>query len=159
MKEQPLLWKSSIFSSKATPQMLAAPLQSLNIRGVNSVNVGRHRDTLFGSAGLKLKSSAAEDRRESQFWLEFAGIEYDAFRAFVATGATEEAIAAWIGKRAKKRPRAEVIAWNNKQRELRLSELPAKIQEYMENYILKFTPRNRVVYVFFDVYDLEEQRL
>ena len=29
----------------------------------------------------------------------------------------------------------------------------------MENYILKFTPRNRVVYVFFDVYDLEEQRL
>ncbi|MGA7881082.1 MAG: DUF5069 domain-containing protein [Terrimicrobiaceae bacterium] len=94
-----------------------------------------------------------------QFWLEFAGIEYDAFRAFVATGATEEAIAAWIGKRAKKRPRAEVIAWNNKQRELRLSELPAKIQEYMENYILKFTPRNRVVYVFFDVYDLEEQRL
>jgi hypothetical protein len=94
-----------------------------------------------------------------QIWLEFAGIEYDAFRAFVATGATDEAIAAWIAKRAKKRSRAEVIAWNNKQRELRLSELPAELQEYMEDYIPKFTPRNRVVYVFFDVYDLEEQRL
>jgi hypothetical protein len=47
---------------------------------------------------------------------------------------------------------AEVIAWNNKQRELRLSELPPELQEYMEDYIAKFVPRDRVVYRFFDVY-------
>jgi Domain of unknown function (DUF5069) len=94
-----------------------------------------------------------------QMWLKFAEIDFNDFRAFVATGANDEAIAAWIGKHAKKRPRSEIIAWNNKQRELRLSELPLEIQEYMEEYIPQFIPRNRVVYVFFDVYDIEEERV
>jgi hypothetical protein len=94
-----------------------------------------------------------------QRWLQFAGIDYDAFRSFVATGATDEEVAAWIGQNAKKRPRAEVIAWNNKERDLRLSELPPELQEYMEDYIPKNIPRNRVVYHWFDVYDLEEERL
>src|SRR5437867_9151844 len=47
-----------------------------------------------------------------QRWLKFAEIDYDAFRAFVATGATDAEIATWIAKHAKKRPRAEIIAWN-----------------------------------------------
>src|SRR5713226_8290101 len=80
-----------------------------------------------------------------QRWLKFAEIDYDSFRSFVATGATDEEIAAWIGERAKKRPGVEVIAWNNKQRDLRLSDLPPDTQEYMEDYIQKFVPRNRVV--------------
>jgi len=94
-----------------------------------------------------------------QRWLKFAEIDYDAFRSFVATGATDDEIALWIGKHAKKRPRAEIIGWNNKERDLRLSELPLELQEYMEDYIPKFIPRNRVVYHWFDVYDLEEERL
>ena len=36
--------------------------------------------------------------------------------------------------------------------------MPDGIQEYMEDYVPKFVPRNRPVYVFFDVYDLEEER-
>jgi hypothetical protein len=94
-----------------------------------------------------------------QQWLTFAEIDYDAFKSFLATGATHEAIDVWIGKHAKKRPRAEVIAWNNKERDLRLSDLPLDTQEFMEDYIAKFIPRNRVVYRWFDVYDLEEERL
>lgn len=94
-----------------------------------------------------------------QHWFEFAGIDYRDFEAFVATGATDEEVAAWIGKQAKQRPRSEIIAWNNKERDLRLSELPAKLQEYMEDYVPKFVPRNRVVYHWFDVYDLEEERI
>ena len=50
-----------------------------------------------------------------QIWLNFAEIKYDDFRAFVATGATDD--------------------------------------------IQKYIPRNRVVYHWFDVYDLEEERL
>ena len=42
---------------------------------------------------------------------------------------------------------------------MRLSDLPDEIQEFMEDYIRKFVPRNRVVYHWFDVYDLEEQRI
>jgi hypothetical protein len=94
-----------------------------------------------------------------QIWLKFAGIDYEAFRAFVATGATDDEIASWIGEHAKKRPRTEIIAWNNQQRDLRLSDLSPELQEYMEDYIAEFIPRNRVVYHWFDVYDLEEERL
>jgi Domain of unknown function (DUF5069) len=94
-----------------------------------------------------------------QIWLQFAEIDYADFQAFVATGATDESVAPWINKKAKKRPRAEIIAWNNKQRELRLGDLPAELQEYMEDYVPQFIPRNRVVYRFFDVYDIEEERL
>ena len=94
-----------------------------------------------------------------QIWLKFAEIDYDRFRSFVASGATDDEIAAWIGKHAKKRPRTEVIAWNNQQRDMRLSDLSLEIQEYMEDYIAQSIPRNRVVYHWFDVYDLEEERL
>ena len=48
-----------------------------------------------------------------QRWLNFAEIDYGDFRALVATGATDDEIAAWIENNAKKRPRAEIIAWNN----------------------------------------------
>jgi len=94
-----------------------------------------------------------------QRWLKFAEIEYEAFKAFVATGATDEQVAAWIGEHAQKRPRAEIIAWNNQERDLSLSDLPLELQEFMEDYIPKSVPRGRVVYRWFDVYDLEEKRL
>jgi len=94
-----------------------------------------------------------------QRWLKFAEIDYDDFRSFVATGATDDDIAAWIGEHAKRRPRAEIIAWNNKERDLHLSDLPLELQEYMEDYIQQFIPRNRIVHHWFDVYDLEEERI
>ena len=94
-----------------------------------------------------------------QRWLNFAEIKYDAYKSFVATGATDEDVAAWIGEHAKKRPRADIVIWNNKERDLRLSDLSPELQEYMEDYIAVSVPRNRVVYHWFDVYDLEEERL
>jgi hypothetical protein len=116
--------------------------------------VDKCRAVLAGCEG-EYHSNCPLDQR----WLKFAGIDYVAFRSFVATGATDEKITAWIGEHAKKRPRTEIIAWNNKERDLRLSELPLELQEYMEDYIARFIPRNRVVYHWFDVYDLEEERL
>lgn len=116
--------------------------------------VDKCRSVLAGVAG-EYHSNCPVD----QIWLQFAEINYDDFRSFVATGATDEEIAAWINKHAKKRSRPEIIAWNNKQRDLRLSDLSLEIQEYMEDYIQKYIPRNRVVYHWFDVYDLEEERL
>jgi hypothetical protein len=94
-----------------------------------------------------------------QTWLKFAEIDYGAYRSFVATGATDDEVAAWIGEHAKKRPRAEIIVWNNRQRDQRLSDLSPELQEYMEDTIASAVPHNRVVYRYFDVYDFEEQRL
>lgn len=94
-----------------------------------------------------------------EIFLTFAEIPYDKFRDFVATGATDEEIAGWIEKTAKPRQKIEIIHWNNDLRTKRISEMPDAVQEYMEDYIPKFVPRNRPVYVLFDVYDLEEQRI
>jgi hypothetical protein len=49
-------------------------------------------------------------------------------------------------------------AIKDKERDLRLSDLPSETQEYMEDYVAKVVPRNRVVYRWFDAYDLEEER-
>jgi hypothetical protein len=91
-------------------------------------------------------------------FLDFAGIKYDDFKAFVATGATDAEVGDWIAKNAKPE-KIEIIRWNNKMRDARLSELPDGLQEYMEDYIPQFVPNNRPVYHFFDVYDLEEERI
>ena len=94
-----------------------------------------------------------------QQWLKFTGIDYSAFRSFIATGATDEEVAEWIEDQAKKRWRAEIIVWNNQQRDRRPSDLTPELQEFMEEYIAAFVPRHKVVYRYFDIYDLEEGRL
>ncbi len=94
-----------------------------------------------------------------KIWLEFAEIDYSALRAVVETGASDEEVAAWIDKNARQRPRQEIVVWNNRQRDARLSDLPPELQEKMEDYIEEVVPRNRIVYRFFDIYDLEEERL
>jgi hypothetical protein len=116
--------------------------------------VDKCRAVLVGWQG-EYHSNCPLDQR----WLKFAEIDYNEFRSFVATGATDDEIAAWVGEHARKRSRAEIIAWNNKERDLRLSDLSPELQEYMEDYIQEFVPRNRVVYHWFDAYDLEEERI
>lgn len=49
----------------------------------------------------------------NQRWLSFAAIDYREFRAFVATGAADQQIAAWIANHAKPRSQEEIAAWNN----------------------------------------------
>jgi len=89
----------------------------------------------------------------------FSEIKADDFKAIVAAGATDAEVAEWITKNAKPRERVEIIKWNNEWRGKRLCELPDGLQEYMEDYIPQFLPRNRPVYFFFDVYDIEEERI
>jgi len=44
-------------------------------------------------------------------------------------------------------------------RDMRPSEMPDQAQEFLESYIPKNVPKHRPVYVWFDVFDLEEGRL
>jgi len=37
--------------------------------------------------------------------------------------------------------------------------MPIELQQFLEDYIPKVVPKNRPVYVWFDVYDLEEERI
>lgn len=94
-----------------------------------------------------------------QQFFAFAGIDQAEFREFVATGATDEEVAAWIGRHARPRERAEIVRWNNQMRDRRLSELPDEVQLYLEDYLPTILKPGQVVRVWFDVYDFEEGRL
>ena len=92
-------------------------------------------------------------------FLDFTEITADSFKTFVATGANDDEITSWIESNAKKRETREIIAWNNKLRSTRLCDMPIELQEFLEGYIPQFIPNNKIVYVWFDVYDIEEGRI
>lgn len=92
-------------------------------------------------------------------WFAFTGITPEQFKDVVATGATDDDIAQWITERSKVKDPDEVLKWNNLLRDMRLSDMDLQAQQYLEEYIPKFVPNHRPVYVWFDVYDLEEKRL
>ena len=64
----------------------------------------------------------------------------------------------WIREHATNGTKEEVIRWNNGLRDKRISELDMELQEYLEDYIEECLP-GRVVYHWFDVYDIEEKRI
>ncbi len=94
-----------------------------------------------------------------QTFLGFAGISAEAFQTFVATGADDDAVAAWIQENAKPHTKEEIVAWNNDLRYKRISEMPIEIQVFLEDYIPENIPAGRIVHHLFDVYDIEEGRI
>ncbi len=146
--------KVKLLAKDLTKEFPRSPREMLGGCVIAARAVDKCRAVLAGTAG-EYHSGCPVDA----IFLDFAGIPYEKFKEFVATGATDAEIAAWIQKTMKPKSRVEIIRWNNDLRGKRMSELPDNIQEYMEDYIPKFVPRNRPVYVFFDVYDLEEQRI
>jgi hypothetical protein len=95
---------------------------------------------------------------DNQF-LGFTGIGAEQFKAFVTTGAPDAEVATWIEQNSKIKERPEIVAWNNKLRATRPCDMPIELQQFLEDYIPKVVPKNRPVYVWFDVYDLEEGRI
>lgn len=95
---------------------------------------------------------------DNQF-LGFTGIGAEQFKVFVATGAPDAEVATWIEQHSKIKERPEIVAWNNKLRATRPCDMPIELQQFLEGYIPKVVPKNRPVYVWFDVYDLEEGRI
>lgn len=93
------------------------------------------------------------------FFFDFVQITADQFKEFVGTGATDKEVAVWITANAKGRETREIIAWNNQMRDKRLSEMPIELQEFLEGYIPQYIPSGKIVYVWFDVYDIEEGRI
>ncbi len=91
-------------------------------------------------------------------FFDFTGISPEEFKGFVATGATDDEVADWLNSKSQVKDRMEVIRWNNRMRDMRISELPDTAQEHLEEYIQENIPKHRPAYVWFDIFDLEEQR-
>ena len=94
-----------------------------------------------------------------QVFFNFAGISAEDFSTFVATGASDCKVAEWISEKAKKVTKEELVAWNNDLRYKRISEMPIELQVYLEDYIPEFIPANKIVNYWFDIYDIEEERI
>lgn len=94
-----------------------------------------------------------------QLFLNFAGISAENFKAFVATGADDTAVAEWIQANGTEHTHEALVQWNNDLRFKRISEMPIELQVYLEGYIAEFIPADKIVYTWFDVYDIEEQRI
>ena len=94
-------------------------------------------------------------------FFEFAGIDADEFKDFVATGATDEEVAEWINAEAKVHSPGEIASWNFALKCRRISELPPDRQAWAQDYLLanvKPEVQERVIFSF-DLVDAEEGRL
>ena len=89
------------------------------------------------------------------FW-KFTGLDAHKFKEYVATGATDAEVDAWIRRNATAKDKLAIIRWNNEMIGLRLCDLPESVQEYFETYIPQFCKPQSKVKFFFDVYDVEE---
>ena len=95
-----------------------------------------------------------------QNFFDFTGIDSDDFKEFVATGADDEGVANWIKENAVEHSNEEIVQWNNDLRYRRISEMPIELQVFLEGYIPEFIePKGKIVYYWFDVYDIEEDRI
>jgi len=90
---------------------------------------------------------------------EFTGVDHEVMKEFIATGVTDDEVGEWFKAQSKIKDPMEIIRWNNKMRGMRLSEMSDDAQEYLEGYIQEYLPQHPPVYVWFDVYDVEEGRL
>jgi hypothetical protein len=146
--------KLKLLAKDLTMEYPASPRATLGGYVLAARCIDKCRAVLNGTQGEYHYNCPLDQR-----FLKFAEINPEELKNFVATGATDGEIAQWITAHAKKRARVEIVQWNNKERDARLSDLPPETQEYMEDYIQKFVPRNRPVYHWFDVFDLEEERI
>lgn len=94
-----------------------------------------------------------------RLFFDFAQIDAEEFKSFVATGATDAAVTDWIQKHSKIKERIEIVHWNNNLRHLTIKDLADELQEFFEDYIAQHVPKHRPVYHVFDIFDLEEGRL
>jgi hypothetical protein len=91
----------------------------------------------------------------AHFW-KFSGLDAHKFKDFVATGATDAEVDAWIRENSAVKDKKAIIRWNNEMIGLRLCDLSDQVQEYFETYVPKFCKPPSKVKFFFDVYDVEE---
>lgn len=141
-------------ASDLTKTYPRSPRETLGSYVVAARTLDKCRAVLAGTNG-EYHFDCPLDRQ----FLEFTGINADAFKDFVATGATDEEVAAWISQHSRIKEQSEVVKWNNKMRHTRPCDMTVELQIFLEGYIPQFLPKGRPVYVWFDVYDIEEKRL
>ncbi len=121
---------------------------------------------IFGRAIDKARAEVAGVEGDYEFdcalsraYLQFVDVTPGAFKEFVATGATDAEIVAWVKATGKTHTPGEVVKFNNEWREKRLSEMPEAVQLSMERALDNNVPPGTPIYTWFDIFDAEEGRI
>ena len=146
--------KLALLAPDLTKAFPRSPRETLGGYVVAARTLDKCRALLAGSNG-EYHFDCPLDRT----FFDFTGISADEFKAFAATGATDAEMAEWITTHSKIKEQTDIVLWNNKMRYTRPCDMPPELQMFLEGYIPQFVRKNRPVYVWFDVYDIEEQRL
>jgi Domain of unknown function (DUF5069) len=146
--------KLKLLAKDLTKTFPRSPRETLAGYVIAGRSLDKCRAVLMGTAG-EYHFDCPLDRQ----FFDFTGIDSSAFKSFVADAATDTEVAGWIEQHSKINDRTEIIIWNNKLRHTRPCDMATELQVFLEDYIAQFVPKNRPVYVWFDVYDLEEQRI
>ncbi len=93
------------------------------------------------------------------YFLKFAGVNSSELKDFVATGASDDEVCAWISEHATQKDQTEIVKWNNSIRYKTLKDLEPDMQVFFEGYIEENLPKNAIVNVWLDIYDIEEKRI
>lgn len=146
--------KVKLLAKDLTKTFPRSPRETLGGYVVAARALDKCRAVLAGTAG-EYHFDCPLDRQ----FFDFTEIGSNAFKEFVAGGTTDAEVAAWIWQHSSIKEQAEIVAWNNKLRYMRPCDMPSDIQFFLEGYIAQFVRKNRPVYVWFDVYDIDEQRI
>lgn len=92
------------------------------------------------------------------FFLSFTSISSTSIMRHIESGANDEDVAGWITDHSD-HSEDTIKLWNLKMRQTRVTDLPVQLQLFLEVYIRNIIPKNRRVYTWFDVYDIEEGRI
>ncbi len=88
----------------------------------------------------------------------FTGVNHEDLHDFIATGATDDQVGAWFVEQSGCTA-AQITQWNWQMRDKRMSDLSPELQVHLEQYVAQYLPPERPIYVWFDLYDIEEGRL
>lgn len=137
-----------------TKDVPRSPRSTLGGYAIAARTLDKCRAMLAGTAG-----EYHFDCPLDQFFLNFVDISAEVFKTLVATGVDDAAVAEWIQANATEHTQEEIVQWNNDLRYKRINEMPTNLQVFLEGYIAEFIPADKIVYYWFDVYDIEEGRI
>jgi len=135
-----------------TKEFPRSPREKLGKFIIAGRTLDKCRATINGTAGEYHFNCPLDET-----FFEFANIDAEEFKEKAKT-ANDEEMAKFINEKTNKSD-DEIIQWNNKYRYMKIDQMDLDSQKFLEEYIDEVVPKGKIVYYWFDVYDIEEGRI
>jgi hypothetical protein len=140
----------------SAPNLTQRPPRSPRVRLGGYVLLPRVIDKGRASLGGKLGEFRFDGTGIDRHFYNFAGIDFEAFKAELAKGGGDSEILAWVSVNAKhSRQPWEIAAWSNYQ-EGRSADSDAETLAFFATAVSKFTTTREDILTWFDLLDLDD---